>query len=409
MEYSDWLSSHAICPFSFLIHPSVFYSLNAGNKDEIKWEEGPYGIRYSFEGYSELFSVWELEREHCVTRLSIADWSLIVFLQYSYEVTPLPIALDFREPLSASSTPDVAKYGKLKRFVLIRNQEFWWTLEDPFTTEPQPTSRPQMVEVDLQEEDKLMFKLFPYKPNSVSAKNLAEALGIARLRRRGSLYQGGKFIINWGASAFPDDAKWVDNKVFNPPHKVRVASNKLLAFEKMKGLVSIPEFTTDIEVAKGWCAIGKRVVCRTSLNGHGGEGIKIARNVSEIVEAPLYTQYIKKEKEYRVHVGPNEMEIYVHQKILPSSFTGEPNFDVRNHANGFIFVTPTSSVPPNVMAQASQAISVLELDFGAVDVIYNDYHQTAYVLEVNTAPGIEGRTVEFYRQSFTALHRRLVR
>jgi D-alanine-D-alanine ligase-like ATP-grasp enzyme len=36
------------------------------------------------------------------------------------------------------------------------------------------------------------------------------------------------------------------------------------------------------------------------------------------------------------------------------------------------------------------------LDFGAVDVIWNEKQQRAYVLEVNTAPGLEGQTVDDY-------------
>ena len=124
MEYRDWLDHNVICPLSFLIHPSVFNSLNARNKDEIKWEVGGHGIKYIFRNHSELFSPRELEDEYCVTRLSIADWSLVVFLQYSYE-EPSPIALDLRGPIAASSTPDVFKYGKIKRFVW-KNVIFWF-------------------------------------------------------------------------------------------------------------------------------------------------------------------------------------------------------------------------------------------------------------------------------------------
>jgi D-alanine-D-alanine ligase-like ATP-grasp enzyme len=36
------------------------------------------------------------------------------------------------------------------------------------------------------------------------------------------------------------------------------------------------------------------------------------------------------------------------------------------------------------------------LDFGAVDVIYNRAQDKAYVLEVNTAPGLEGSTLDNY-------------
>ena len=36
------------------------------------------------------------------------------------------------------------------------------------------------------------------------------------------------------------------------------------------------------------------------------------------------------------------------------------------------------------------------LDFGAVDVIYNGHSNRAYVLEINTAPGLTGTTLDNY-------------
>ena len=42
----------------------------------------------------------------------------------------------------------------------------------------------------------------------------------------------------------------------------------------------------------------------------------------------------------------------------------------------------------------------LGLDFGAVDVIWNEHESKAYVLEINTAPGLEGSTVEDYKEFF---------
>ena len=43
------------------------------------------------------------------------------------------------------------------------------------------------------------------------------------------------------------------------------------------------------------------------------------------------------------------------------------------------------------------------LTFGAIDVIWNEHQQKAFVLEINTAPGIEGTTVEKYAAKFRNL------
>ena len=43
------------------------------------------------------------------------------------------------------------------------------------------------------------------------------------------------------------------------------------------------------------------------------------------------------------------------------------------------------------------------LDFGAVDVIWNSRRLEAYVLEINSAPGLQGQTVENYAAAFRRL------
>ncbi|MNN94301.1 hypothetical protein D3C81_2129010 [compost metagenome] len=77
------------------------------------------------------------------------------------------------------------------------------------------------------------------------------------------------------------------------------------------------------------------------------------------------------------------------------------NWKVRNLANGFIFARgedALGNVPKDVLDQAVKAVASLGLDFGAADVIYNDRQKKAYVLEVNTAPGLSGSTLDGYTQ-----------
>ena len=131
------------------------------------------------------------------------------------------------------------------------------------------------------------------------------------------------------------------------------------------------------------------------------------------VTAPLYVMYIKKKDEYRIHVLRNNI-IDVQRKGLRAEFQGQQdvNFLIRNLANGFMFVRNdnagvqlinSSTVPQVVKNVAVQAVAALGLDFGAVDVIYNQQQKAAYVLEVNTAPGIEASTVLSYRDAFLSL------
>jgi len=88
--------------------------------------------------------------------------------------------------------------------------------------------------------------------------------------------------------------------MLNHPGYVRDASNKLTAFRIMKEAgVSVPEFTEDPSVARGWIFDNSEtVVARYKLQGHSGEGIKLFDNYDVFLRqlrAPLYVKYIKKQ------------------------------------------------------------------------------------------------------------------
>jgi glutathione synthase/RimK-type ligase-like ATP-grasp enzyme len=186
--------------------------------------------------------------------------------------------------------------------------------------------------------------------------------------------------------------------VLNPPAKISLAANKLLSFQALAAAnVPIPAFAAD-RSSVSW--EGTTVV-RHKLTGHSGEGIEIVEPGTELPAAPLYVEYVKKEDEYRVHII-GESITTVQRKARDKS-NENPNWQVRNHANGFVFVREGVDPPACVRDAATGAIAALGLDFGAVDVIYNRKSGKAYVLEVNTAPGMEGTTIQEYADGFRAL------
>lgn len=203
-------------------------------------------------------------------------------------------------------------------------------------------------------------------------------------------------------------------KVINPPEVVQICSNKKTFFETMKvdGGPNIPEVTFDIEEALRWAEEGKVVLGRQE---HGSSGQDIAffnEDPAGFLNSQLWTVYKKKKAEYRFHIIAGEI-ILVQQKVLPSSAPdGSPipadqvDFRIRTHRNGFIFQKKNLDIPEQCRLQALAAFNVLAkkgLDFGAVDVIYNRLEDAAYVLEVNTAPGLEGSTIDDYVQAFKKL------
>ena len=245
--------------------------------------------------------------------------------------------------------------------------------------------------------------LYSQNPRSQGARRLARELGIRRIRHTNSLFRGvlRPYVINWGASAMP--LPWKERvRLLNAPEAIERVSNKILFFEDMDIDIT-PRWTRSwYEAAEMIEDDGHKVVCRTILNGHGGIGIHIASTVDELVEAPLYVQYIPKKAEYRVHIVNNNI-ISLQRKIRDNRV---PCLDwrIRSYSNGF-FYTRNGDMPgwEKSIRVAEQAFDLTDLHFGAVDVIYNEKQDRAYVLEINTAPGLEGQTVTSYANAFREL------
>jgi len=238
-------------------------------------------------------------------------------------------------------------------------------------------------------------KLYPYNPNSESAKALAEALNIKRVKHHGKPLRT-DVLINWGATKINREV--LAGRILNVPESVGNASNKLQAFKLMEGITTTVPFTESIVEASRWVAEGFSVVVRHKLNGHSGDGIEIiepAEGPGGLTKAPLYTKYVKKRDEYRIHVFQGEVifqQRKARKKEVPDD---EINWQVRNLAGGFIFANADVVAPDCVRREAIAAVESLGLDFGAVDVLYTKSGE-AYVCEVNTACGLAGTTLNKY-------------
>lgn len=217
-------------------------------------------------------------------------------------------------------------------------------------------------------------------------------------------YRDDDIIINWGNS--------VDNTpkpfTINPQELVAVAVDKLKTFELFDGLVPIPRFTTDKQEALSW---GTNVYARTKLRGHSGDGIIYYESgTGDLIDAPLYTEAVQNDGEYRVHIFKREVILY-QKKSRRRNDDGEvdtPNQDdsrIRNLASGWVYRTGYLTPMEDVVNLAKDAVMTLGLDFGVVDIIRSDNDEQRFkVLEVNTAPGLGNtRTLEAYRRAFTEL------
>lgn len=236
---------------------------------------------------------------------------------------------------------------------------------------------------------------------------LANGINATRIKPEESKYKYKKddYVINWGNGR---RANWFIEgmKILNDPIKVGVAIDKIASLTKMKqNGVQVPDFSTKIEDAKTWIMEGATVFCRTKIKGSGGDGIIISKTEAELVAAPLYVKYVKKKAEFRIAVVQGVVIDYMQKKKRGDwnvEERGEIDTYIRSHDRGWIMARENVHPPKCVIDQAINAIKSLELDFGSVDIIYNESQNMAYVLEVNSAPGLEenGTSLERYSKAF---------
>ena len=244
--------------------------------------------------------------------------------------------------------------------------------------------------------------LLPYQKGSAGAKNLADALDIKRIKTENSRFVPGnnKLVLNWGNCRTQiRQPMWL-----NDPARVSAATNKYDALCIMADAgVPCIEFSSDPSQALSWVDSDSIVICRRKLRGHSGDGIVVAENRAQVCSAHLYTRYFKAKDEYRIHVVDGKV-IDVQQKRKRQDVPNKQvNYKVRSHANGFNFCREGIDLPECCATAAVDACAALQLDFGAVDLRYNAKSKECAVLEVNTAPGLEGTTIEVYAAAFAEL------
>lgn len=237
--------------------------------------------------------------------------------------------------------------------------------------------------------------IYPYRTGSKSVKGLKNALEAVVIKRENSKFKGSpnRLVINWGSSQAPDSV--LRCNILNHPYNVAIAANKLKTFQELIfNDVATPPFTTSKKAAKEAIKLyGSVIFCRTTLTGNSGAGIVIATKPEEIVDAPLYTYWVDKKREYRIHVFDGKV---IMQQIKAKKKGVDGDKYVHNHSNGYVFAfNLQEEIPECVVEESIKAVKALGLDFGAVDAMI-DKDGNPYILEVNTAPGIEGTTLERY-------------
>jgi hypothetical protein len=144
-----------------------------------------------------------------------------------------------------------------------------------------------------------------------------------------------------------------------------------------------------------WLEEGNEVIARTMLNSSSGKGIVMLSEQPDLI-APLYTKYIKKKREFRAHFLNGDNFLISEKKLKAGA---KPN-RIRSHSNGYVFCTQDLEPFPDALGKVIGQLAQLHMPqaFFAADIIYNEFHDTAYVLELNTSPGLENSTLDIYKE-----------
>jgi len=160
------------------------------------------------------------------------------------------------------------------------------------------------------------------------------------------------------------------------------------------------EFTVDVQTAMAWCMNGGTVFGRKFLNSSCGKGIVVfdKDTAGAIGGCPVYTLYKKKKREFRVHVFKDQV-VAVVEKKRKKDWNEAQDTKIRNLANGYVFCQEVENEPEGLRLLALRAANVSPSDFRGVDIGYNEKKDELFVIEVNSAPGIQGSNIGKYLEA----------
>lgn len=200
-----------------------------------------------------------------------------------------------------------------------------------------------------------------------------------------------EFIINYGRDY--EFANLNTNVIFNKLEAYHILNENGIRQPKiyLKG-DEIPDEAFPLLARKEYHSQGRDIIYI-----HDREQLE---NELEDFMYDFLVEYIPKKSEYRVHVLRDYATV-VSVKVNPDG-NGDPI--VRSKRNGWKQINYEGRWVEELENLAIKAMDALDYDFGAVDIIRKG--KRLYILEVNSAPGLEPRKLQLYADYFKAMEER---
>jgi hypothetical protein len=164
-----------------------------------------------------------------------------------------------------------------------------------------------------------------------------------------------------------------------------ITENKLEFYRKCSSILPLVPYTEDSLVAKDWLNEGEDV-CYYPDATYLPNKFFVYTSVEEGLNLPkkgLYTKYVPKSDEYVFTVNEGKIENF-YKKVLSTNKNRHKYFHVRTPKNGWVLTEINEKdLPEIVLTLVKETISVTGLVEGSIDIIYNIYRSTSYVLGIH--------------------------
>jgi Glutathione synthase/Ribosomal protein S6 modification enzyme (glutaminyl transferase) len=214
------------------------------------------------------------------------------------------------------------------------------------------------------------------------------------------LYDSSNHIINWGNHIFGNNY----DKFFalNRPSAVALSSNKRISRGVLQN-AGVPVPVTHFLESYVFLPVMKYPIIARPPHHHAGKNFHIVQSESDFSQFVksidlgwYFSEIFEKTHEFRVHAAHGKVLVTHEKPLIPGELRANQAI---NHEKWRAL--KWSEFIPAVSLAALEAVEVLGLDYGAVDVMYNAENGKVAIAEVNTSPEItaeytSGKYAEYF-------------